>query len=99
MSTDKLVDQLQRSIEKAKRELKEMYVEASAGGSAAKAKVSGDFEVVDIQISDDVLKGGDKEEITETVRTAVNEAIKKAKALREAQFQKETGQVGLSKIY
>lgn len=59
------------------REMKELKVEASAGGGAVSVKMRGDFEVVELKISPDLVKDGDTEMIEDLTVAALNEARRK----------------------
>lgn len=59
------------------REMKQTIVEASAGGGAVTVKMRGDFEVVEVKISPDLLKDGDVEMIQDLTVAALNEAHRK----------------------
>ena len=63
--------------EKMGREMKEMSVDASAGGGAISVKMRGDFEVMSITISPDLVKDGDVEMIQDLTVAALNEARRK----------------------
>jgi DNA-binding YbaB/EbfC family protein len=58
-------------------DLKEMMVDASAGGGAVAVKMRGDFEVIELKISDDLVKDGDTEMIQDLTVAALNEARRK----------------------
>ena len=58
-------------------EVKEMVVEASAGGGAVTVKMRGDFEVVELKISPDTVKDGDVEMLQDLTVAALNEAHRK----------------------
>jgi len=59
------------------REMKETTVEASAGGGAVTVKMRGDFEVLGLTISPDLVKDGDAEMIQDLSVAALNEARRK----------------------
>lgn len=59
------------------REMKEMKVEASAGGGAVQVVMRGDFEVMELTISPDLVKDGDVEMIQDLTVAALNEARRK----------------------
>jgi len=63
--------------EKMGREMKEMVVDAAAGGGAVTVKMRGDFEVMDLKISPDLVKEGDTEMIQDLTMAAINEAKRK----------------------
>jgi DNA-binding YbaB/EbfC family protein len=59
------------------KEMKQMTVDASAGGGAVTVKMRGDFEVMELTISPDLVKDGDVEMIQDLTLAAINEARRK----------------------
>lgn len=72
-----MMKQAQQMQEKMGREMKEMLVDAAAGGGAVTVKMRGDFEVMDLKISPDLVKEGDTEMIQDLTMAAINEAKRK----------------------
>ena len=72
-----MMKQAQQMQEKMAREMKETVVDASAGGGAVSVKMRGDFEVVELKISPDLVKDGDTEMIQDLTLAALNEARRK----------------------
>ena len=87
----KTFEDMQRKLQKLDADLKERVVEAAAGGGMVKVKVNGGEEIVDIKIEKDVINPDDKGMLEDLVLAAVNEGVKKAKKLREAELAKITG--------
>jgi hypothetical protein len=59
------------------KEMKQMTVDASAGGGAVTVKMRGDVEVMELTISPDLVKDGDVEMIQDLTLAAINEARRK----------------------
>jgi DNA-binding YbaB/EbfC family protein len=59
------------------KQMKEMTVDATAGGGAVTVKMRGDFEVINLTISPDLVKDGDVEMIQDLTLAAINEARRK----------------------
>jgi len=72
-----MMQQAKEMQEQMGREMKEMTVDASAGGGAVSVKMRGDFELVELTISPDLVKEGDTEMIQDLTVAAVNEARRK----------------------
>ena len=72
-----MMEQAKQMQEQMGREMKEMTVDASAGGGAVAVKMRGDFEVVELTIADDLVKDGDTEMIQDLTVAAINEARRK----------------------
>ncbi len=77
MDIGSMMRQAQQMQEQMGREMKEMAVEASAGGGAVTVKMRGDFEVMALTISPDLVKDGDAEMIQDLTLAALNEARRK----------------------
>lgn len=77
MDLEAMMRQAQEMQEKMGREMKEMTVEAAAGGGAVTVKMRGDFEVVSLTISPDLVKDGDVEMLQDLTVAALNEARRK----------------------
>lgn len=72
-----MMQQAQKMQEQMGREMKETVVEASAGGGAVTVKMRGDFEVIELRISPDLVKDGDVEMLQDLAVAALNEAHRK----------------------
>jgi len=72
-----MMKQAQQMQEKMSREMKETVIDATAGGGAVTVKMRGDFEVVELNISPDLVKDGDVEMIQDLTVAALNEAHRK----------------------
>jgi nucleoid-associated protein EbfC len=75
--------QMQAKMEQVQSELASKTVEAAAGGGAVKAVVNGKYELLTLTIAPEALEGADAEMVSDMVKGAVNEAMKKAKELQE----------------
>lgn len=72
-----MMKQAQQMQEQMGKEMKQTVVDASAGGGAVSVKMRGDFEVVELTISPDLVKDGDVEMIQDLTVAALNEAHRK----------------------
>ena len=72
-----MMKQAQQMQEQMGREMKETVVDASAGGGAVSVKMRGDFQVVELTISPDLVKDGDVDMIQDLTVAALNEAHRK----------------------
>ena len=77
MDLNSMMRQAQQMQEQMGREMKQMTVEASAGGGAVNVKMRGDFEVINLTISPDLVRDGDVEMIQDLTVAALNEARRK----------------------
>ncbi|HEX8370913.1 MAG TPA: YbaB/EbfC family nucleoid-associated protein [Pyrinomonadaceae bacterium] len=72
-----MMKQAQKMQEQMGKEMKAMTVDASAGGGAVAVKMRGDFELLELTISPDLVKDGDVEMIQDLTLAAINEAKRK----------------------
>jgi DNA-binding YbaB/EbfC family protein len=72
-----MMKQAQQMQEQMGKEMKNTVVDASAGGGAVTVKMRGDFEVVELKISPDIIKDGDVDMIQDLTVAALNEAHRK----------------------
>jgi len=81
-----MMKQAQQMQEEMGRKMKDTVVEASAGGGAVTVKMRGDFEVVSLTISPDLVKDGDTEMIQDLSVAALNEAHRKVEETLKGQL-------------
>ncbi len=72
-----MMKQAQKMQEEMGKQMKQMTVDATAGGGAVTVKMRGDFEVLELVISPDLVKDGDVEMIQDLTLAAINEARRK----------------------
>src|ERR1700742_1391344 len=77
LDIEAMMQQAQAMQEQMGREMKDMTVDAAAGGGAVTVKMRGDFEVVGLTISPDLVKDGDVEMIQALPVAPPNEARRK----------------------
>lgn len=77
MDMNAMMKQAQAMQEKMARDMKETVVDATAGGGAVTVKMRGDFEVLEVKISPDLVKDGDVEMIQDLTVAALNEGRRK----------------------
>ncbi len=74
MNIKQMMKQAQEMQAKLTREMADLRVEASAGGGAVRATMSGSKELVDLVIDPSVVAAGDVEMLRDLILAAVNEA-------------------------
>ena len=77
LDLESMMQQAQAMQEQMGRQMKEMVVEAAAGGGAVTVKMRGDFEVISLAISPDLVHDGDVEMLQDLTVAALNEARRK----------------------
>ena len=81
-----MMKQAQKMQEQMGKEMKQMVVDASAGGGAVSVKMRGDFEVLELNISPDLVKDGDVEMIQDLTMAALAEARRKVEEKLKGQL-------------
>jgi DNA-binding YbaB/EbfC family protein len=87
--------QMQAKMEAMQAELATKTVEASAGGGAVRAVVNGKYELLTLEIAKEALEGADAEMLSDMVKGAVNEAVKKSREMQDAAMGGALGGMGL----
>lgn len=97
---------LMRQAQKMKAELERIQgeaaskrVEGTAGGGMVTVTVDGRGEVVAVRIDPEVAAAGDREMLQDLVVAAVNEALRKARELMNAEMAKVAGGMGLPGLF
>jgi DNA-binding YbaB/EbfC family protein len=74
---NEMMKQAQEMQEKLQRQMKDIRVEASAGGGMVTVAMAGSKELLEVKIDPEALKDGDAEMLQDMVVAAVNEAGRK----------------------
>lgn len=95
----KQAQKLQKQIEDLKDEIEKRTVEASSGGGAVTAVVTGKKEIVDIKIKKEVVDPDDVEMLQDLIIAALNEALTKANDMMEQEMAKVTGGLNVPGLF
>ena len=90
----KQMQKMQADMERMQKELEETNYEATSGGGAVKAVVSGEKLVQSIEVDPDMLKEEDAEIICDMIAAAVNEALNKSSSDANSKMGSLTGGLG-----
>ena len=85
---------MQADMQTKQAELDAREYEVSAGGGVVKVKINGKKEILNIDISPEIVDPDDIETLSDILVAAVNESIKKVDATNESELGQITG--GLS---
>lgn len=91
----KQAQKLQKQMQETQGELDNKTVEATAGGGAVTATVSGKKEVKSIKLAEEVVDPEDIEMLQDLILAAVNEGLRKADEMVNDEMSKLTGGMGL----
>ena len=87
----KQAQKMQEDMQKKQAELEAKEYEVSAGGGAVKVKINGKREVLNIDISEEIVDPDDIETLSDIIVAAVNEAIKTVDNTTNEEMGKITG--------
>ena len=90
---------MQKKMAKLQEELETRTVEGSAGGGMVTAVVTGANELKYIAIDKTVIDPGDVDMLQDLVLAAVNDGLKKAKAMMEAEMGQLTGGIKMPGLF
>jgi|SRR5690625_34718 len=78
---------LQSKMQEAQERLREVEVEAEAGGGMVRVKANGKREVISIEMDSDIVDPDDREMLEDLVVAAVNKALEKAEEAGKEKMQ------------
>ncbi len=87
----KQAQELQEKIKRLQEDLVNKTASGSAGGDMVKATVNGKHEVIDINISKEVVNPDDIEMLEDLIVAAVNDAMHKIDEIIKMEMAKITG--------
>jgi DNA-binding YbaB/EbfC family protein len=90
----KQVQKMQADMVKAQEELKDVVVDASAGGGMVKVTMSGDLELRSLEIDPDAVDPEDVEMLQDMVTAAINEALRAAQEAANNKMGDVSGGLG-----
>mgnify|MGYP002400005321 CR=1 FL=1 len=91
----KQAQEMQKKMEEAQEKLKDIVVDASAGGGMVTVKMNCKMDVIDIDIKDEVIKTDEKDLLKDLLISAFNEAKRKAESVASDEIGKVTGGMNL----
>lgn len=84
----KQVQKMQQNVAKAQEEIAKKTVEGTAGGGTVKVVVTGDRHVQAITLAPEAVDPEDVEMLQDLILAAINDGMKKAEELAEAEMKK-----------
>ena len=91
----KQAQKMQKQMAQAQEELAEKELEVTSGGGAVKITITGAKVIKEIKLSPDIVDPDDVEMLEDLILTAVNEAVRQADEMANAEMSKHTGGMGL----
>ena len=95
----KQAQKMQQEMLRAQQEIEEKEIEASSGGGAVSVKISGKKELLELNISPEVIDPDDKEMLQDLIIAAVNEGMRKADEISAQQMSRLTGGMNIPGLF
>lgn len=97
----KQAQSMQQEMMVVQEGLKAKELTASVGGGAVTVKVNGQKELLEVKLSDEIVKEAaeDKEMLEDLILSAVKEAMRQADELAEAEMGKVTGGINIPGLF
>ena len=95
----KQAQKMQREMDLAREEIREMTVEGSAGGGAARVEVDGDGTVKAVHLSEDAGLGDHMSALSDLVLAAVRDAQTRAEQVKRERLSEVTGGMDLPGLF
>ena len=90
---------MQEDMAVKQAELDAMEYEVQAGGGAVTVKINGKKEILNIEISPEIVDPDDIETLSDILVAGVNEAIKKVESTNATEIEKITGQMNMPGLF
>ena len=84
----KQIQKMQKDMEETQAALKEQTYEATAGGGAVTATISGEKKLTALSIAPEAVDPDDVEMLSDLIIAAVNEALRNAEETRNAEMSR-----------
>ena len=94
----KQAQQMQQKMSQIQNELAGKIVTATVGGGMVSVTVNGKNELMSVQIEKEVINPEDQTMLQDLIVSAVNEGIKKAQDMAQAEMRKITGGINIPGI-
>jgi DNA-binding YbaB/EbfC family protein len=95
----KQAQEMQRNLDRARAELKELVVEGRGGGGVVRVEVDGEGDVRAVHIDDEVARSGDRAMLEDLVLAALRDGIGRSNALRREKLGAVTGGLNLPGLF
>ncbi len=90
---------MQEDMAAKQAELDAMEYDVQAGGGAVTVKINGKKEILNIEISPEIVDPDDIETLSDILVAGVNEAIKKVESINATEMEKITGQMNVPGLF
>jgi DNA-binding YbaB/EbfC family protein len=91
----KNLPKIKEEMEQLQTRLGQITTEGDAGAGMVKARCNGRMEIIGLTLSEEALKGSDREMLEDLIRAAVNQALARARQLVSEETSKLASNLGL----
>lgn len=88
--------QMQEKMKRIQEAAADCEIEASSGGGMVTVRVNGRQDILSIHIEPDLVDSEDIDMLEDLIAAAVNEGVRKSKAMMEEEIKKLTGGLNLN---
>jgi len=90
---------MQKEMKNIQKKIQKTKIDGESSDGSVKAVVNGEFSLLDISISEDLVKTGDVKKIEKMVYSAVNDAVNKAREFSAEEMKKIAGGMDLGSLF
>jgi hypothetical protein len=97
-----LVQQAQKmkqEMELAQNKVKEKVFDSQSGGGMVKVSMNGDYQIISLSISPDVIDPSDPEMLQDLVKAAFSEAIQSVRDFSQNEMSRITGGISIPGLF
>ncbi len=98
----KMAQEMQNKMSKAKEDMASLTCDVSSGGGMVTLTMNGNYEILSLNIEQEIIDPDDPEMLCDLVRAALNQGISKVREMTQEEMSKLTGGVsipGMSSLF
>jgi DNA-binding YbaB/EbfC family protein len=88
-------DKVKEEMQRWQQRLAQITAEGDAGGGMVRVKANGKLEVLSCSISEEAMRSGDRELLEDLIKSAVNQAVERARLTAAEETAKMSSALGL----
>jgi hypothetical protein len=90
---------MQKEMKNIQKKIQKTRIDGESSDGSVKAVVNGEFNLLDISISENLVKAGDVKKVEKMVYSAINDAINKARDFAADEMKKIAGGMDLGGMF
>lgn len=95
----KQAQQMQQRMSTLQKELEEREIETTSGGGMVEIVINGKQEILNLKLNPECVDSNDVEMLEETLRVAVNQAVKESQDMVSSAMSKVTGGMSIPGLF